>query len=164
MSPSMTCVQETARDPQVRPRDISVVAWLRLIRVFQKVQQKTSRGLRCSALSLAHFDALMRIGAQEGITQQELADSLLVTKGNVCQVLGRMEEANLIRRQPEGRVNRLFLTDCGRRLFREVRPAHERRVEESFAALSEAEQHQLLTLLRKLDHSLGLTEPEAEAT
>jgi len=52
--------------------------------------------------------------AAEGQSQQELADSLLVTKGNVCQLLGRMEADGLIRRDQEGRVNRVFLTDKGR--------------------------------------------------
>jgi len=153
---------ETVAVTSVRPHDPAVMAWLRLVRVFQKVHQITSRGLRCSSLSLAHFDVLMHVGAAEGITQQELADSLLVTKGNVCQVLGRMEEADLIRRHSQGRVNRLYLTESGREIFRHVRPDHERRVEEAFDALSSAEQHQLLALLRKLDHGLGPGDVDGE--
>jgi len=147
---------EAQRRPcrDVRPRDVAVLAWLRLVRVFQKVEYVTSRGLRCSDLSLAHFDVLMHVGAAEGVTQQELADSLLVTKGNVCQLLGRMEEADLIRRQQQGRINRLYLTDHGRQLFDSAGPAHERRVAECFAALSENEQRDLLRLLRRLDHAL----------
>jgi DNA-binding MarR family transcriptional regulator len=139
----------------VRPRETSVLAWLRLVRVFQKVSTATSRGLRCSAVSNAHFDVLMHVGADEGISQQELADSLLVTKGNVCQLLGRMQESGLVRRESCGRLNRLYLTDCGRDLFERIKPAHEERLSESFAALSEPEQQQLLALLRKLDRSLG---------
>src|SRR5581483_11139493 len=105
----------------VRPHDQSVLAWLRLVRVFQKIHAITSKGLRCSSLSLAHFDVLMHVGAAEGISQQELADSLLVTKGNVCQILARMEEAELIDRVSEGRTNRVHLTDRGRALFHAVR-------------------------------------------
>jgi DNA-binding MarR family transcriptional regulator len=145
-----------------RPRDVSVLAWLRLVRVFQKIEQIASRGLRCSDLSLAHFDVLMHVGAAEGITQQELADSLLVTKGNVCQVLGRMEEAGLITRRQEGRANRLFLTDRGRELFDVVAPAHEKRVAECFTSLSKDEQRELLNLLRRLDHSLPETSPQPD--
>jgi DNA-binding MarR family transcriptional regulator len=149
MTSSSTASHGTAQ------RDASVLAWLRLVRVFQKIEQRTSRGLRCSDLTLAHFDVLMHIGAAEGITQQELADSLLVTKGNVCQVLGRMQEAGLIARRQEGRANRLFLTDRGRQVFHEAGPAHEQRVAECFAALSKSEQRELLSLLRRLDHALG---------
>jgi DNA-binding MarR family transcriptional regulator len=135
-------------------RDVSVHAWLRLVRVFQKVEQFTSRGLRCSDLSLAHFDVLMHVGAAEGITQQEVADSLLVTKGNVCQVLGRMEESGLIIRRQEGRANRLFLTDRGRELFQTVGPAHEERVAQCFTSLSVDDQRELLRLLRTVDRAL----------
>jgi DNA-binding MarR family transcriptional regulator len=144
----------TVEVPTAFTREPAIHAWLRLVRVFQKVEQITSRGLRCSDLSLAHFDVLMHVGAAEGITQQELADSLLVTKGNVCQVLGRMEEADLIVRVSEGRVNRLSLTERGRELFRLVAPDHERRVTECFAVLSEDEQRDLLRLLRRMDHAL----------
>ena len=34
---------------------------------------------------------LAKVGSTEGISQQELADALLVTKGNVCQLLDKME-------------------------------------------------------------------------
>lgn len=96
----------------------------------------------------------MHVGASEGLTQQELADSLLVTKGNVCQVLGRMEESGLIERRHEGRTNRLFLTDRGRQIFHKAGPAHELRVAQCFASLSDEEQHELLRLLRRLDQNL----------
>jgi DNA-binding MarR family transcriptional regulator len=106
-------------------------------------------------LSVAQFDVLAQVGAAEGLTQQELADSLLVTKGNVCQLLDRMEGRGLILRRGEGRVNRLFLTDAGRELFAEAVPAQEAMVARKFSALSPEEQAKLLELLRKLDHALG---------
>ena len=87
--------------------------------------------------------------------QQELADSLLVTKGNVCQLLDKLEDRALISRRHEGRANRLYLTDEGRRLFERVVPAHEAMIAERFSALSEGEQAQLHELLRKLDRALG---------
>ena len=131
------------------------MAWLRLARVFQKVERASGEHLRAWDLSVAQFDVLARVGASEGVVQQELAESLLVTKGNVCQLLDRMEERGLILRRKEGRINRLFLTDKGRRLFDEVVPAHEAMVSELFAELSRGEQEQLHELLRKLDRALG---------
>ena len=52
--------------------------------------------------------------------QQELADALLVTKGNMTYHLCRMEERGLMDRRPEGRKNRLYLTGEGRRLLEEA--------------------------------------------
>ncbi|MDQ5854576.1 MAG: MarR family transcriptional regulator [Chloroflexota bacterium] len=132
-----------------------VLAWLRLARVFQKVERASTEHLRSWGLSVAQFDVLAHLGASEGMMQQELADRLLVTKGNVCQLLDRMEQNALITRQQDGRANRLFLTDAGRALFERVVPAHEALIMEHFSALSREEQAQLLGLLRKLDHTLG---------
>jgi DNA-binding MarR family transcriptional regulator len=132
-----------------------VLGWLRLMRVFQKVDRASAEHLRAWGLSVAQFDVLAHVGAGEGIKQQEVADSLLVTKGNVCQLLDRMEARGLIVRRREGRTNRLFLTDAGRQLYDEVVPSQEEMVAGRFAALSEEEQAQLYELLRKLDRSLG---------
>jgi DNA-binding MarR family transcriptional regulator len=132
----------------------AVATWLRLTHIHQKVDRASVEQLRQWDLSVAQFDVLAQVGAAEGLTQQELADTLLVTKGNVCQLLDRMERSGLIQRRQEGRANRLFLTDAGRKLFAEVVPAHEAMIAEQLAALTPEEQRHLLVLLRKLDHAL----------
>lgn len=104
---------------------------------------------------MAQFDVLAHVGADEGTTQQALADSLLVTKGNVCQLLDRMEQTGILERRQEGRTNRLFLKERGKSLFDSAVPEHEDTIAEMFSALTPAEQVQLLTLLRKLDRSLS---------
>jgi DNA-binding MarR family transcriptional regulator len=124
------------------------------MRVFQKVERVSGEHLTAWDLSVTQFDALAHVGTAEGIVQQELAESLLVTKGNVCQLLDKMEGRGLILRRREGRTNRLFLTYEGRRLFDEVIPAHEALIAERFSALSRTEQDRLVELLRKLDRAL----------
>jgi DNA-binding MarR family transcriptional regulator len=135
-------------------RSPAVATWLRLARVFQKVDRASAEHLRRWDLSVAQFDVLAHVGAAEGLTQQELADSLLVTKGNVCQLLDRMERGGLIVRHQEGRANRLALTEAGRALFAEVVPAHEAMIAERLAPLAPDERAQLGALLRRLDHAL----------
>lgn len=141
----------TYRSNVYRP---ALLAWLRLARVFQKIDRISAERFRCNCLSVAQFDVLARVGSSQGLTQQELADSLLVTKGNVCQLLDRMEQANLLERRQEGRTNRLFLTERGQELYATIIPAHEETIVQLFAALSNEEQMQLLRLLSRLDHSL----------
>ncbi|MGI8968745.1 MAG: MarR family winged helix-turn-helix transcriptional regulator [Chloroflexota bacterium] len=135
-------------------RSWAVLGWLRLARVFQKVDRLSADELRAENLSVAQFDVLAHVGSTYGPTQQELADSLLVTKGNVCQLLDRMEKRGLLERRQDGRANRLFLTDCGRALYTRVVPNHEFEIDGLFAPLTRAEQLELLRLLRKLDRSL----------
>ena len=132
-----------------------MLAWLRMLRVSQKVERDLAEQLKIWGLNNAQFDVLARVGAAEGITQQELADSLLVTKGNVAQLLDRMQKRGLIERRPQGRINRLFLTEEGRRTFAEVVPTHETLIDEQLSVLSEEEQRQLFELLRRLDRALN---------
>lgn len=130
------------------------MAWMRLLRVEQRVARVLTEDLKRWDLNLAQFDTLTHVGASEGIMQQELAESLLVTKGNVCQMLDRMELRGLISRRPDGRANRLFLTEEGRRLYEKVVPSHEDLVAEQLSELTPEEQRALMRLLGKLDRSL----------
>ncbi len=134
----------------------AVLGWLRLMRVSQKVDRASAENLKSWGLSLAQFDVLAHVGASEGMTQQDLADSLLVTKGNVCQLVGKMEDRGLVYRLQRGRTNLLFLTDEGRRLFEAVVPEHEAIISERFSVLSAGEQARLHELLRKFDRALDL--------
>jgi DNA-binding MarR family transcriptional regulator len=131
-----------------------VVTWLRLAHVYAKVERASIEHLRGRGLSLAQFDVLAQVGSHGGSTQQEVANALLVTKGNITQLLDKMEAAGWLRRQQAGRVNRVCLTDSGRRLHDAVVPEHEAFIAEQFAALSAEEREQLLRVLRKLDHAL----------
>jgi DNA-binding MarR family transcriptional regulator len=109
-------------------------------------------------LSVAQFDVIAQIGANQGLTQQELAQALLVTKGNVCQLLDRLEQRGLIERRPAGtgRSNRLYLTKEGQRLYDVAVPAQEQMIATRFAALTDDEQQTLLHLLRKLDRATSI--------
>jgi DNA-binding MarR family transcriptional regulator len=110
--------------------------------------------LRAHDLSVAQFDVLVQVAAHEGLTQRELATALLVTKGNVCQLLDRMELAQLLQRRPAGRTNRIYLTDRGRDLLKIALPEQEASVSRLMSALSTQEQRALLRLLGKLDRAL----------
>ena len=131
------------------------MAWLRLVRVFQRVDRASTEQLRCHRMSTAQLDVLARVGSSEGISQQRLADALLVTKGNICQLLDKMQANDLLVRRPEGRINRVFLTPKGRQVWEDIVPAHDRMIVGKIDALSEDEQRTLLRLLRKLDHKLS---------
>jgi DNA-binding MarR family transcriptional regulator len=148
-------VREEAKNGGGRSlRRPALLAWLRLARVYHKVDRATAERLRPWGLTVGGFDLLAQLGTAEGSTQQQLADRLLVTKGNVSQLVDRAERAGLIRRCQAGRANRLYLTEAGRALWAAVVPAQEEAIVAGFAALSAAEQRRLLGLLRALDHGL----------
>jgi DNA-binding MarR family transcriptional regulator len=134
--------------------DTSVLAWLRLMRVFQKIDHHTAKLMKQHKLSVSRFDVLNHAGHREGKSQQQLADALFVTKGNICQVLDGMEADGLLYRRRSGRTNHIYLTDEGRELRSTLVPAQEEEIEKAFSVLTQDEQQTMLNLLRKLDQSL----------
>src|SRR5262249_22634794 len=106
-------------------RRVSVLAWLRLARVFDRVNRASARHLAGGELSAAQCAVRARAGAKEGWPQRALAAALFVTRGNITQLLDRRERAGLIVRGQEGRRNRLFLTGAGRALEKRAVPAQE---------------------------------------
>src|SRR5262245_29357478 len=142
-------MKTTSHTNQSSLRRPAVLAWLRLARVFQKIDTRSERFFRSQGLNTAHFDVLAQVGAARGITQQELADALLVTKGNISQLLRKLEQVGLITRRQEGRTNCLSLTEQGQALFDRVVPQQEALIADLLAPLSDDEQRELLRLLRK---------------
>jgi DNA-binding MarR family transcriptional regulator len=145
-----------ATEQQSRPGrvDSSTIAWLRLARVYHKIDLKTADLMRCHGLSVSRFDVLNHAGTPEGRTQQELAASLLVTKGNVTQLLDAMEHEGLVERRRDGRSKRIYLTDQGRALRRDVVGIQEVEIARHFSALDDEDMKALVRILRRLDQSL----------
>jgi DNA-binding MarR family transcriptional regulator len=137
-----------------RMERFSVSIWIRLAHVYAKMTHALTEQLRGWALSLAHFDVLVQVNEAEGLMQQELAQRLLVTKGNVCYLVDKLEQQHLLVRRNEGRVNRLFLTVQGQQLLAEVLPTHRKVLTSLFASLSSEDLSALLASLRTLDKAL----------
>lgn len=137
-------------------QDHSLATWLILTRTFQKVQRQLDRVLDGAGLTLPQFDVLANLGMAEGITQQELAGRLLVTKGNVCGVIDRMESSGLVERRSDPqdrRANRIFLTRRGRSALQVAFPAHLSLLQKCMAPLPESELQQLSRLLARVEQS-----------
>ena len=135
----------------------SVLAWLHLVRTYNKMHHHSMDQLKCSNMTPARFDVLAQLNMAPGISQQELSDRLLVTKGNTCTLLDKMTAQGLVERRPDPedrRSYRLHLTEKGRQLAETLIPSHEDFIQEHMSALSDEEQRTLLALLRDLDHSL----------
>ncbi|MEO8288517.1 MAG: MarR family transcriptional regulator [Chloroflexota bacterium] len=140
-----------------RLKDMGVLAWLYMMRVTDKLHRLEGEHLAKYDLTPAQFGVLAHLIANEGITQQALSERLFVTKGNVCGLIGRLEERGLVQREsdPEDRrSNLLHLTVKGRELAERVVPANEQFISEYMSTLTVDEQHTLRNLLRRLDKSI----------
>ena len=151
-------MEGAAHDTENTHQALAVVAWMRMARLSARLERALDQQTRTYGLSLAQFDVLAQVGAREGMSQQELAQRLLVTKANVTQLLERMATLELIERRPSGtgRAVRLHLTPRGRELHDRLVPAHEGAVAVLLSGLSADELRVLTPLLHTLDRSVRL--------
>lgn len=130
-----------------------VLAWMRLARIYAATVRGLAEVLKPYGLSLAEFDVLAQLGPRDGITQQELAERLLVTQGNVSYHMQRLSRHGLVERRRDGRRKRLRLTPEGRALHDAVVPLVEAWHARQLARLGPDERPTLLRMLRRLERS-----------
>jgi MarR family transcriptional regulator, organic hydroperoxide resistance regulator len=93
--------------------------WLRFVRLQHRLSAAVAGELRAIGLSIPQFDVISTLTEREGMTQQELAERLYVTKGNVSGLIDRMVDSGLVERRPipgDRRSHALHLTQRGSEL------------------------------------------------
>lgn len=131
---------------------MGILLWFRLARFYNRSLRLSNQHLKKWKLSIAQFDLLVQIGVHQPISQQQLAEKLFVTKGNMTQLLSKLERNGLIERKQEWRTKHITLTNRGEQLYNEVVPEQELFQAKQFESLTKQEQKQLLSLFRKLQH------------
>jgi MarR family transcriptional regulator, organic hydroperoxide resistance regulator len=99
--------------------DLAVRVWFRFLRLESRLQVAVSERLREIGLSVPQCDVLTTLTEAEGVSQQELAKRLYVTKGNISGLLDRLEGAGLVERRStaaDRRQYEIYLTPVGREL------------------------------------------------
>ncbi len=129
-------------------------AWLQVVRCYQKTSQHLAMLLRPLDLTVAQHDVLANLYVEDGVSQQSLAQRLLVSKGNVTGLLNRLAERGLVERRsdPEDlRSNRIYLTETGRSLSSEALAIQGELVVSMMGGLSQEEQKLLQKLVRRIE-------------
>jgi DNA-binding MarR family transcriptional regulator len=148
--------EEQAREGRKSKRTRQAVAlWLRLARLVGTQHGVLGARLRSCRISLAQFDVIAQVGSTEGVTQRELAERMVVTEGNITQLLQKMEMRSWVKREQIGRCNRVALTEQGRRLRDQLVPGQERAIGALFAPLSDSELETLSRLLRRIQRRIS---------
>ncbi|PYE49918.1 MarR family winged helix-turn-helix transcriptional regulator [Deinococcus yavapaiensis] len=127
----------------------ALLVWTLLARTYHHALQEIEATLLDHGLTVMEFDVLAHIDARSGLTQQELAGRLLVTKGNVTYQLTKLEGQHLIERHVTKRCNHLHLTPRGRQVVHDAVVSLKALHTRQFAHLTPEEQRQLTALLRK---------------
>jgi len=135
----------------IRSTRRSVIAWQRLTRSHQQISRREREALAPYNLTTAQFDILSQLSRNPGLSQQALAGRLLVTKGNICGLIDRLETAG------DRRSYQLFLTPNGKALFEQAVPALEQELTSIFSKFTEDELTNLSGLLTRLDNNNPLS-------
>jgi len=135
----------------------SVLAWLHLVRVHSRIVREEQALLSHFGLTPAQFDVLSHLATSPGLSQTELAERLIVTKGNVGGLIDRLERDGLVERRAnpgDRRSNQLYLTDAGCRAFAAAAPELEAHLAAQFEGLDAKDLCELRRLLAQLDREL----------
>lgn len=114
--------------------------WFRFVRLHRRVSNAVGAELRRIGLSIPQFDVLSTLTEREGMTQQDLAARLYVTKGNVSGLIDRLVEAGLVERRAipgDRRSHALHLTPEGASLARAGIAAQSAYVARTLGALAD---------------------------
>ncbi len=133
-----------------RKIDLEFGLWDSIVRIYKSNLRESNVILESLGLTNAQADILLTISISERLSQKELADKLLVTKGNITQLLKKLEETNLVERDREWKTNYISLTDKGHEIVNKVKPILSNYQKRYFERLSNDEKKQLLQFLERI--------------
>lgn len=127
--------------------------WALLAQVAQTYRSLLDTFMDQIGLHRAQATLLCQLFAQDGLSQSEIAEQLAVQGATVTNTLQRMEEAGLVARYrdpDDNRLVRVYLTDAGRRLERNINAQFTKVEEAIFAGLSLEDRTLLRRMLQQL--------------
>ena len=128
--------------------------WLQMIRTYDRMQDEVASQLQKHGLTLPQFEVLSSLAVSSCTNQQELAQRLQVTKGNLVGLIDRLTERGWVERHPDPedrRVNKVRITDAGKVLLEKVYPDQRAAVERMMVRLEGDQVDNLRGLLNKLE-------------
>jgi DNA-binding MarR family transcriptional regulator len=133
----------------------SLRLWLRLLSCTTRIEDTIRQRLREQfEITLPRFDLMAQLEREpEGLSMSELSRRMMVTGGNVTNIVDQLEQELLVVRQShpgDRRAFRVSLTVSGRKTFTSMAQEHEDWVVELLSPLSERQQKQLHELLNTL--------------
>jgi len=132
----------------------------RLLRVSRMVNTLTADEYTRIHLSAGQPAVLLYLSENDGAAQGDLAQNLCIRPATVAINLRGMERARLIRRETDAfdlRVSRVYITERGKALLRDIRKVEKKAEERYFQGFSETEREAFLQLLGHVSDNLAET-------
>ncbi len=144
--------------------DLALTTWVKLARAFSVFNKATIKDIESYGLTEPQFGVLETLGHLGTMTFGQLCKKRLVSGGNMTVVVDNLEKLGFVERkhcEEDRRAIYVRLTQKGDELFRDIFPKHAKFVSGLTSTLTEKEQEQLGSLLKKL--GLSLQEREIKA-
>jgi len=135
------------------PRALKERLGFLLLRAHRTLKQLADRELATIGVSTAQMGILEMLKASPGLSQIELGDALAIDRTSVGVAVAQLETLNVAKRvanPADGRSYSVHLTPDGRRLAEQATKRALAAQKRFLEPLSEAEQKQLFTILKKL--------------
>jgi MarR family transcriptional regulator, organic hydroperoxide resistance regulator len=132
--------------------------WIAVAKVHLLVEKAMTAGLAPLGLKLPHYDILANVYRFPNLTQQDLANRLLVGRSNLSMLLPELEKRGLVARivdSQDRRLRRLRLTEEGRMLTAQALGVQVAVIEDMMLALTGEECEQLGDYMRRVGAHLG---------
>lgn len=137
----------------------SVRLWLRLLSCAMAIEKDVQRRLASRGATLARFDVLAALDRhREGMTMGALSRALLVSRGNVTQLVQKLAKDGLVRMAPcprDRRASIVRLTPQGRADFAGLAAAHHDWIDALLAGMDADSRETLYHSLGALKRSIA---------
>ncbi|MGL4242086.1 MAG: MarR family winged helix-turn-helix transcriptional regulator [Beijerinckiaceae bacterium] len=127
--------------------------WVSVAKVHMLVDREMTARMQPLGLKCVQYDILAAVFRFPGLTQQELADKLLVGRSNMSMLIPGLIERGWVERRGDpgdARVKRLHLTASGEALTRQAMRVQVGIIEDMMGALSADECNLLGDMMRRI--------------
>lgn len=128
-----------------------------LFRTQNKLETIIRDDVRCHGLNTSEFGTLEVLYHKGSLPVQTIKDKVLIASSSMSYVIERLLDKELIIKvtdERDGRVHHVHLSNKGKQLMEDIYPKHVQTLRKTLDLLSDEEELQLQSLLKKLGKSL----------
>lgn len=136
-------------------------AMLNIYYTTANLKKRADALFKTLGLTDVQFNVMMLLnyqGGDEGLSQVQLSDMMLVNRANVTTLIDRMEKSALVARTSlsgDRRTNIIKMTAKGKKIFEKAEPMYDKMIRQTMAGFSQNELGKLIAVLEKVRNNIN---------